>query len=62
MRFINHAGSKSKSLNIGCRYLKYKGTRTVIFTAHKNIKKGQELFIDYGKEFFMDVDESSEKE
>lgn len=48
LRFANH----SFEPNAICDHIFFEGAWSIIFYTQKNIKKGEEIFIDYGEEYW----------
>ncbi len=49
-RFMNHS-SDAATCNVDARVVNHMGTRRVVFTANKFIKRGTEMMYDYGEAF-----------
>jgi len=54
MRFVNHARGKAENCKADVRFVG--GEPRIAFFAKRAIKAGEELFFDYGVQFFPDAD------
>jgi len=51
LRFINH---KSQKQNVKVQKLRLEGQHVITLVSKRDIYEGEELFFDYGKDFFKD--------